>query len=319
MVNSGNLMSGQEWISRYGTPCHLITDRGVQFMSQKLKEFPKMCGIQLKHTTSYHPQSNGKIERFHRTLKTAISSHNYIRWTERLPSALLGLRSSKYGSSDFSIAQMVFGKTIRLPGEFSQDSQQTGDREDLIKTLQKDMSSLQPMKSRINRNPNVFIHKDLQSCSHVFIRKDRVKKPLEPAYEDPFKVLKRTVKYFTLMVKGEEDNISLDCLKPAYLLKELYPKDDDRRQQPGIQQDLQPSKARTQRVHFEEPQRTRSGRTFRVYIGMQTGDSESNILPRGKLRKTNFGDKTAIYFRKEQTKNGKQKISLMGNLQSSKI
>ncbi|UYV68418.1 hypothetical protein LAZ67_5004276 [Cordylochernes scorpioides] len=185
----------KEWISRYGAPCHLITDRGMQFMSHKLKEFAKMCGIQLKHTTSYHPQSNGKIERFHRTLKTAISSHNYIRWTERLPSVLLGLRSSIYGSSDFSIAQMVFGKTIRLPGEFFQDSQQSIDRDDLIKTLQKDMSSLQPMKSRINRNPNVFIHKDLQSCSHVFIRKDRVKKPLEPAYEGPFKVLKRTVNF----------------------------------------------------------------------------------------------------------------------------
>ncbi|UYV80316.1 hypothetical protein LAZ67_18002376 [Cordylochernes scorpioides] len=248
----------KEWISRYGTPCHLITDRGMQFMSQKLKEFAKMCGIQLKHTTSYHPQSNGKIERFHRTLKTAISSHNYIRWTERLPSVLLGLRSAIYGSSDFSLAQMVFGKTIRLPGEFFQDSQQSIDRDDLIKTLQKDMSSLQPMKSRINRNPNVFIHKDLQSCSHVFIRKDRVKKPLEPAYEGPFKVLKRTVKYFTVMVKGKEDNVSLDRLKPAYLLKESYPEDDDRRQQPGIQQDLQPSKARTQKVHFEEPQKTRS-------------------------------------------------------------
>ncbi|UYV64474.1 hypothetical protein LAZ67_3000868, partial [Cordylochernes scorpioides] len=156
----------KEWISRYGAPCHLITDRGMQFMSQKLKEFAKMCGIQLKHTTSYHPQSNGKIERFHRTLKATISSHNYIRWTERLPSVLLGLRSSIYGSSDFSIAQMVFGKTIRLPGEFFQDSQQSIDRDDLIKTLQKDMSSLQPMKSRINQNPNVFIHKDLQSCSH---------------------------------------------------------------------------------------------------------------------------------------------------------
>ncbi|UYV64354.1 hypothetical protein LAZ67_3000369 [Cordylochernes scorpioides] len=68
----------KEWIIRYGTPCHLITDRGMQFMPRKLKEFAKMCGIQLKHMTSYHPQSNGKIERFHRTLKTAISSHNYI-------------------------------------------------------------------------------------------------------------------------------------------------------------------------------------------------------------------------------------------------
>ncbi|UYV66779.1 hypothetical protein LAZ67_4002838, partial [Cordylochernes scorpioides] len=124
----------------------------------------------------------------------------------------------------YGLPQMVFGKTIRLPGEFFQDSQQSIDRDDLIKNLQKDMSSLQPMKSRINRNPNVFIHKDLQSCSHVFIRKDRVEKPLEPAYEGPFKVLKSTVKYFTVMVEGKEDNVSLDRLKPTYLLKESFMK-----------------------------------------------------------------------------------------------
>ncbi|UYV62036.1 FUT2 [Cordylochernes scorpioides] len=58
------------------------------------------------------------------------------------------------------------------------------------------------------------------------------------------------------MVKGKEDNVHLDRLEPAYLLKESYPEDDDRGQQPGIQQDLQPSKSRTQKVHFEEPQRT---------------------------------------------------------------
>ncbi|UYV63700.1 hypothetical protein LAZ67_2005357 [Cordylochernes scorpioides] len=72
------------------------------------------------------------------------------------------------------------------------------------------------------------------------------------------------------MVKGKEDNISLDRLKPAYLLKELYPEDDDRCQQPGIQQNLQSSKARTQKVHFEEPQRTRSDLEENIIINNVT-------------------------------------------------
>ncbi|UYV75838.1 hypothetical protein LAZ67_13001533 [Cordylochernes scorpioides] len=71
----------------------------------------------------------------------------------------------------------------------------------------------------------------------------------------------------------KEYNVSLDRLKPANLLKESYPEDDDLRQQPEIQQDLQLSKARTQKIHFEEPHRTRrDGIVFeahREYPGLQ--------------------------------------------------
>ncbi|UYV65843.1 hypothetical protein LAZ67_3005615 [Cordylochernes scorpioides] len=47
---------------------------------------------------------------------------------------------------------------------------------------------------------------------------DRVRKPLEPPYEGPFPVLDRTDKYFTLKLKGRNVTISIDRLRPAYLL-----------------------------------------------------------------------------------------------------
>ncbi|UYV67701.1 K02A2.6-like [Cordylochernes scorpioides] len=84
------------------------------------EEIATMCGIQLKHTTSYHPQSNGKVERFHRTLKTAISAHNHTKWTESLPTVLLGLRSSIYGTSDYSIPQMIPDPQTVQPRECQQ-------------------------------------------------------------------------------------------------------------------------------------------------------------------------------------------------------
>ncbi|GFT32158.1 retrovirus-related Pol polyprotein from transposon opus [Trichonephila clavipes] len=80
------------------------------------------------------------------------------------------------------------------------------------------MAELKPLKSPRNRKQNIFVHKDLKSCSHVFIRIDRVKKALEPPYEGPYTVQKKHDKYFTILIKDKAVNISVDRLKPAYSL-----------------------------------------------------------------------------------------------------
>lgn len=47
----------------------LITDNGSQFISKDFKELIKMHGLTHVRTSPYYPQSNGKIERFHRSIK----------------------------------------------------------------------------------------------------------------------------------------------------------------------------------------------------------------------------------------------------------
>jgi len=48
----------------------IISDNGPQFISKDFKEFIRLAGFKHVRTSPYHPQSNGKIERYHRTIKS---------------------------------------------------------------------------------------------------------------------------------------------------------------------------------------------------------------------------------------------------------
>lgn len=69
-----------EQIIQKARECHpgvtprIISDNGPQFLAKDFKEFIRLCGMTHVKTSPYYPQSNGKLERFHRTLK-----HDAIR------------------------------------------------------------------------------------------------------------------------------------------------------------------------------------------------------------------------------------------------
>src|SRR4029077_14860665 len=52
-----------------GVTPRIISDNGPQFLAKDFKEFIRVCGMTHVKTSPYYPQSNGKIERWHKTLK----------------------------------------------------------------------------------------------------------------------------------------------------------------------------------------------------------------------------------------------------------
>jgi len=48
----------------------IISDNGPQFLARDFKEFIRICGMTHVRTSPYYPQSNGKLERWHQSLKT---------------------------------------------------------------------------------------------------------------------------------------------------------------------------------------------------------------------------------------------------------
>ncbi|KAK3792031.1 hypothetical protein RRG08_055298 [Elysia crispata] len=106
------------WIARFGVPRDISSDRGSQFTSWLWSEIAARLGVKLHHTSVCHPQTNGMIERFHRTLKTALKAClTGPNWVEELPWVLLGLRATPKEDLGYSSAELVYGEPLTISGE----------------------------------------------------------------------------------------------------------------------------------------------------------------------------------------------------------
>ena len=106
-------------ISRFGVPALLTSDRGSQFTSSIWLEVCSFLNNSWIQTTSFHPQSNEMIERFHRSLKSALRARlASSELVHHLPLVMLGLCSAPKDYSGFFPAEAVFGSPLSLLGKF---------------------------------------------------------------------------------------------------------------------------------------------------------------------------------------------------------
>ncbi len=96
-------------ISRVGIPKEILTDQGTAFMSRTIRELYGLLGIKSVRTSVYHPQTDGLVERFNRTLKTMIrkfvheDAKNWDKWLEPLLFAVREVPQASTGFSPFEL------------------------------------------------------------------------------------------------------------------------------------------------------------------------------------------------------------------------
>ena len=110
-ISSANIVRVlKDIFARFGLPEEIVSDNGPQFVSKEFETFLNKNGIRHVRSSPYHPQSNGKIEIFHRYLKkhfrAAVSEGK--SWEDELPSILMAYRSTCHPMTGASPDVMLF-------------------------------------------------------------------------------------------------------------------------------------------------------------------------------------------------------------------
>ena len=207
------------WIARFGVPYVITTDQGKQFERHLFASLSNFFGTTRIRTTAYHPIANGLVERFHRQLKSSLKATNDpSHSSERLSLVLLGIRTAVKADLGHRVSKRVYGTTLCLRGEFFSpptDPASLG-LTSYVDRLKRTPHKLQPPPQRPS-STTAYVPNDLQTCTHVFIRRDAVRKPLQPPYNGPFKVISRTPKHFKVDLGNRTDSISIDPLRCDHL------------------------------------------------------------------------------------------------------
>ncbi|MCG7879813.1 MAG: RNase H-like domain-containing protein, partial [Candidatus Thiodiazotropha endolucinida] len=114
----------KEIISRYGVPRKIHSDQGRQFVSKLFKEMCQLLQIEKTQTTPYHPESDGMVERFNRTLCTMLSAfvdENHRNWDKQLPFVMMAYRAAEHETTGISPNKMMLGRETTTPIELVYD------------------------------------------------------------------------------------------------------------------------------------------------------------------------------------------------------
>ena len=214
------------WIARFGVPDSITSDQGPQFTSGLWCELHNVLGCSNKHTTAYHPQSNGMVERFHRNLKAALKARLLgPGWMDELPIVLLGIRSTWKEDLDAAPALLTYGNNLRIPGDFfpSNSAERISPSSTFVRDLQENFRKLSLLSPVHHGTTKKYLLRDLMSAEQVYVRHDAHRGPLVRPYDGPFKVLHRSDKHFDILRNNKSTRVSIDRLKPAYSADPKFP------------------------------------------------------------------------------------------------
>ncbi len=130
-----------------------------------------------------------------------------------MPWVLLGLRAAPKEDSGLWSAEMVYGVALMLPGQFL--AAQKPPAEQFVVQLQEALSSFQPTPTR-PPPPRPAVPQELLDAKYVYVRCGNPGSSLEPLFDGPFAMVAAGGKVFKVRMRGREETVTVDRLKPHF-------------------------------------------------------------------------------------------------------
>ncbi|XP_068225763.1 uncharacterized protein [Palaemon carinicauda] len=211
-----------DWSTQTCTCRHLLNPPPPALLFTS--EHPRMSTpIYSRHTRKFSVQNFAKCPRLvpstHTLKATLMSCCKDINWFTQLTWFLMGIRTTPKDAQDVSTAEIVYGNPLVVPAILFPSATSSDDLQHIRHVVGKFTPCHQTFKPPVKHH----IPTDLHSATHVFLRHDTIKTLLRLPYTGPILVIQRSSEAFLLNIRGKEDWVSIDHLKPPYLLPDDLP------------------------------------------------------------------------------------------------
>jgi hypothetical protein len=199
-----------EFVCRFGVPLEMHSDQGTNFESAVFQEMCSLLNIRKTRTTPLHPESDGMVERYNRTLKGQLSmfiADHQRDWDTYVPLLLMAYRTAIHAATRFSPSRLMMGREMKAPIDLMYERPDGTDFDSYSSYVRNLQENLQLVHKVTRENleqsfETMKRHYDIDSSSSIFTEGDRVwlfnprkrkgisVKLMRP-WEGPYHVLKR--------------------------------------------------------------------------------------------------------------------------------